>query len=148
MGENVGNTTRERGTQPLDEAPVLCIVDDDRSTVELVREVAEESGWIAYGFRRIEEGRRFLGWRRPELLILDDDLPDGRGGDLARELREDPALGDLPVIVCTAAHPVRQEEIGTWAPVIPKPFDLVEFERHLRGRPPLRSNSRDETATG
>ena len=111
--------------------PVLYIVDDDELTVELVREVAEESGWLAYGFQRIGELRRYLAARRPELLVLDDDLPDGRGGDLARELRHDPALGDVPVVVCTAAHPTRQREIGTWAPVISKPFSLYEFERHL-----------------
>ncbi|HEX9610154.1 MAG TPA: hypothetical protein VGA26_05185, partial [Candidatus Limnocylindria bacterium] len=52
------------------EAPVLCIVDDDASTVELVREVAEESGWIAYDFGRIAEVRGFLGRRHPALLIL------------------------------------------------------------------------------
>lgn len=111
--------------------PVLCIVDDDELTVELVREVAEESGWVAHGFQRIAELRRYLGGRRPELLVLDDDLPDGRGGDLARELRDDPALGDVPVLVCTAAHPSRQREITAWAPVISKPFSLYEFERHL-----------------
>ena len=120
---------RYEGT--TDRAPVLCIVDDDGSTVELVREVAAESGWVAYGFERIAEAREFLSDQRPALLVLDDDLPDGRGGDLARELRGDPALGDVPVLVCTAAHPSRQREIGGWAPVLSKPFDIFELERHL-----------------
>ena len=127
------NTREDRPASTAADAPVLCIVDDDGSTVELVREVAEESGWVAYGFERIEEARRFLSARQPTLLVLDDDLPDGRGGDLARELSEDPTR-DVPVLVCTAAHPTRQREIGEWAPVLSKPFDIIDFERHLEAR--------------
>lgn len=115
---------------------MLCIVDDDDLTVQLVCEVAQESGWTAHGLKDIAQLRGFLRRQRPTLLLLDDDLPDGRGGDLARDLRDDPDLGDLPVVVCTAAHPERQEEIGTWAPVISKPFELRELERYLRARTP------------
>jgi DNA-binding response OmpR family regulator len=64
-------------------------------------------------------------------MILDDDLPDGRGGDLARELRADDRTADVPTLVCTAAHPMRQAEIGAWAPVVTKPFDLLEIESFL-----------------
>jgi len=68
---------------------------------------------------------------KPSLLILDDDLPDGLGGDLARELRATERLADMPLVVCTAAHPIRRAEIGSWAPVISKPFDLVEIDAFL-----------------
>jgi DNA-binding response OmpR family regulator len=129
-------------------APVLCIVDDDASTAELVREVAEDSGWIAYRFERIAEVRGFLGRRHPALLILDDDLPDGRGGDLARELRDDPAMADVATVVCTAAHVGRQAEIGGWAPVISKPFDVSEIERHLQARAPRPRRARRRPVAG
>ncbi len=126
--------TDNRHERTTGDAPVLCIVDDDGSTVELVREVAEESGWVAHGFDRIADVREFLSSQRPALLLLDDDLPDGRGGDLAREVRDDPALSDVAVLVCTAAHPARLREIGGWAPVLSKPFDIFELERHLHER--------------
>ena len=38
----------------------------------------------------------------------------------------------MPVVVCTAASPLRQAEIGAWAPVLNKPFDLSEIERFLQ----------------
>jgi two-component system, OmpR family, phosphate regulon response regulator PhoB len=123
-----GNTEDHHST---DAAPVLCVVDDDEGTVQLVREIASESGWVAYGFRRISEVRAFLDRRRPSLLVLDDDLPDGRGGDLARELLADPGMHDVQLVVCTAAHPARQAEIEGWVPVMSKPFDLGELESHL-----------------
>jgi DNA-binding response OmpR family regulator len=112
-------------------APVLFAVDDDLATLDLLREIAREAGWTVHGFTRLGDLRAFLDRERPNLLILDDDLPDGRGGDLARELREDGRMTDVPLVVCTAAHPMRRADITRWAPVIPKPFDLDEIERFL-----------------
>jgi DNA-binding response OmpR family regulator len=104
------------------------VVDDDLPTLELLSEVARESGWQTFGFTRLASLRAALDKRRPTFLIVDDDLPDGRGGDLARDLRHDPRLGDVPLVVCTAAAPRRQAEITNWAPVLSKPFDLGEIE--------------------
>jgi len=113
------------------EPPVLFVVDDDLNTLELLCEIARDAGWMVHGFRRLSEVRRSLDERTPTLLILDDDLPDGRGGDLARELRIEGRMADVPVLVCTAAHPMRQAEIGAWAPVVSKPFHLAQIEAFL-----------------
>lgn len=119
------------GRAPLRRAPVLFVVDDDTATLDLLREIAHEAGWVAHGFTRLRELRGYLRHTKPTLLILDDDLPDGRGGDLARDLRDDPGMAEVPLLVCTAAQPMRQAEIGAWAPVVSKPFDLEEIERFL-----------------
>lgn len=111
--------------------PLMIAVDDDVATLDLLCEIAGEAGWFAQGFTRIGPFRNALERERPSLLIIDDDLPDGRGGDLARELREDPRTSDVPLLVCTGAHPMRQAEIGGWAPVISKPFDLGDIEAVL-----------------
>ncbi len=112
-------------------APTLFVVDDDVATCELLCEIARDAGWVATGFSCLTDLRGSLGAAKPNLLILDDDLPDGRGGDLARELRSNERLADIPLVVCTAAHPIRRAEIGSWAPVISKPFDLAEIDAFL-----------------
>lgn len=112
--------------------PVLFAVEDDPSTLELLRDVAVHAGWAARGFTQLADFERAVAQRVPDLVILDDDLPDGRGGDRARELRRDRRLRDVPVLVCTAASPTRQAEIGAWAPVVSKPFSLGEIERVLQ----------------
>ena len=126
------------GAEPADattsdpaRAPTLFVVDDDVATLELLCEIGRDAGWAAHGFTRLEGLRASLEGTKPTLLILDDDLPDGRGGDLARQLREDQRLAETPILVCTAAHPMRVAEIGAWAPVISKPFDLDEIEAFL-----------------
>jgi DNA-binding response OmpR family regulator len=128
-----GRTAQDVGDRPEAAAssPVVFVVDDDPSTLALLSDVAEESGWTARGFMRLRDFEAELRTRRPDLVILDDDLPDGSGGDRARELGVDRGMDGVPILVCTAAHPMRQAEIGRWAPVISKPFDLGELERFL-----------------
>ena len=124
------------------DAPVLFVVDDDLPTVELLCEVAADCGWNTVGFTRLAPLRATLHNHRPTLLIVDDNLPDGRGGDLVRDLRDDPELHGLPLVVCTAGTPMRQAEIGTWAPVISKPFALVEIEELLAAAVRRQGNGR------
>jgi DNA-binding response OmpR family regulator len=119
-------------SEAREQAPALFVVDDDVATQELLCEIGRDAGWVARGFSRLSELRASLDSVKPTLLILDDDLPDGRGGDLARDLREDERMADVPLLVCTAAHPMRQAEIGAWAPVVSKPFDLAEIDAFLR----------------
>jgi DNA-binding response OmpR family regulator len=113
------------------DAPTLFVVDDDVATLELLCEIGRGAGWTARGFTCLAALQASLEEMNPALLILDDDLPDGRGGDLARRLREDRRMAEIPILVCTAAHPMRAAEIGAWAPVISKPFDLAEIEAFL-----------------
>jgi chemosensory pili system protein ChpA (sensor histidine kinase/response regulator) len=130
----IGSHGRQAATTEKDDranAPILYVVDDDVPTLELLREVARESGWRTVGFTRLAPLRAALAERRPTLVIIDDDLPDGRGGDLARDLRGDARLEDVPLLVCTGAPPRRQAEIVRWAPVVAKPFELDEIEEFL-----------------
>ncbi|MEA2652518.1 MAG: hypothetical protein QOI85_2239 [Chloroflexota bacterium] len=122
--------TRPTAADPV-RPPVLFVVDDDISTLELLCDIARDAGWMARGFTHLTGLRRSLDEATPTLLILDDDLPDGRGGDLARELHQDDRMADVPILVCTAAHPMRQAEIGAWAPVVSKPFELAQIEAFL-----------------
>ena len=119
------------GTEDRAEAPVLFVLDDDLPTLELLCEVARESGWRSFGFTRLARLRAALHDRRPTSLIIDDELPDGRGGDLVRDLVRDPRMEDIALLVCTAAPLKRQAEIETWAPVVAKPFEVGEIEAFL-----------------
>ncbi len=144
-----GRQTSPEQQQIGTDAPVVFVVDDDASTLDLLCDIAQDAGWDARGFTRLKEFRANLDNNaRPSLLILDDDLPDGSGGDLARDLRSDPRTADVPLLVCTAAHPMRQAEIGSWAPVVSKPFDVDEIERFLRNAAHRGGNGAHHRAAG
>ena len=57
---------------------------------------------------------------RPDLIILDTDLPDRDGFDVCRELRDDPNISpSTPILITSPGHPSRQKRLealraGAW----------------------------------
>ena len=47
---------------------------------------------------------RLLAERRPDLVMLDVNIPEPDGRDVLGRMRSDPSLRDVPVVVVTAAH--------------------------------------------
>jgi two-component system CheB/CheR fusion protein len=90
-----------RSTEPArgPESPIIFIVDDDSHIREGLREVLEESGWVAEGFATCEAF--FSAYRpgREACLVLDAYLPGMDGIELLRRLRV--AGRKLPVIMIT-----------------------------------------------
>jgi DNA-binding response OmpR family regulator len=114
-----------------DDTPLVVVVEDDVHTLALLADVALEAGWAVRTCRGIGQLQHALDHVDPALIILDDDLPDGRGGDVIRALRTDPRSAGVPVVMCTAASARRREELHERAPVVAKPFRIGDIERVL-----------------
>lgn len=121
-------------TQPAatDGAPPAFVVEDDVSVAHLLAELAVSVGLQPLRFTRLSDARQALRELAPAVLVIDDDLPDGRGGDFVRELKADPRTRNVPVVMCTSAGPQRRRQIAGLAPVVGKPFDVREMEEVLR----------------
>jgi DNA-binding NtrC family response regulator len=127
LGQQHQRERRSRVRHGRRERRRMFIVEDDPGMLRLLSDIAQDAGWESHGFTHISSLRRALARERPAMMIIDDDLPDGRGGDLARQLRRE--LPDVTLVVCTAAPSMRRAEIGAWVPVLPKPIDLGAMER-------------------
>jgi PAS domain S-box-containing protein len=80
------------------------IVEDDADTREWLSRVVRNDGWQV---SEAENGRVALGRiaeQRPDLILLDLMMPEMDGFEFLAELRQDPTLHDVPVIVVTAAE--------------------------------------------
>ena len=122
-------TQRDQG---VSRPPPAYVVEDDVMMLSILSELTASVGLEPLAFTRLASARRALRERLPAVLLLDDDLPDGRGADLLRELRADPRTRHVDVIVCTGAGPARRQQIARLAPVIAKPFSLAQVEEALR----------------
>jgi DNA-binding response OmpR family regulator len=111
--------------------PRAFVIEDDVQTQRLLVDLLASKGLEPVAFTRLSLARRALAERPPVVMVVDDDLPDGRGAELVRELRDDPRMRSVRVLFCTAAEPARRREMSRLAPVIAKPFRLHEMERAL-----------------
>ncbi|HEX5038521.1 MAG TPA: response regulator [Candidatus Limnocylindria bacterium] len=127
--------TREGYGGAIDPPPVVVVVEDDIGTLGLLADLAEDAGWEARSCRSLRQFERTLGDVDPSLIILDDELPDGRGGEQAVRLRSNPQVSDVPVVLCTAAPQSRLTELGGklggTVAVVTKPFTIEDIERVL-----------------
>ena len=63
----------------------------------------------------------------PDLLVLDQRLPDEYGSTILHSLRERPQYRDIPVIFVTAIDDEEASRLEMLAPVVRKPFDMADF---------------------
>ncbi|CAN5201861.1 N/A [soil metagenome] len=108
--------------------PVL-VVEDDPSVRGLLQTLLSAEG---YDVATASDGLAGLGQassRPPALVLLDLMMPDLGGVRVLEEMREDPELVDVPVIVVTGqvdAVPAMRELLGD-DNVFLKPFAVVEL---------------------
>jgi DNA-binding response OmpR family regulator len=80
----------------------ILIVDDDANLSRLSGMILEQSG--SYEVLIEHDSTRALAVARqfkPGLMLLDVDMPDKSGGELAREASEDARLRDVPILFLT-----------------------------------------------
>jgi two-component system alkaline phosphatase synthesis response regulator PhoP len=80
----------------------ILVVDDDPDIVRLVRSYLEKAGFQVLTAYDGGSALQMLRAERPQLLVLDLMLPDTDGWDVARLVRQDPALTGTPIIMLTA----------------------------------------------
>jgi len=86
-------------------------VEDNPVNVKLVeRALARRPGVRLLSATRADAGLRAAADARPDLILLDLNLPDGSGGDLLRRLRDEPETHDVPVVVVSAHTPEHTAE--------------------------------------
>ena len=81
----------------------ILVVDDDPKLSTLVALLLRRAG----GYEVREENRSFAALAtareyRPDLVLLDVDMPGKDGGEVARELAADSLLSSVPIIFITS----------------------------------------------
>lgn len=125
-------------------APEVLLVEDDDGDVELTRhsfrqlEAEVRLHVVRDGVEALLYLRRqppFGDATRPDLVLLDLNLPRKNGREVLAEVKRDPDLRCIPVIVLTTSEADedvhRCYEMGANC-YIPKPLDLARFREVTR----------------
>jgi CheY-like chemotaxis protein len=81
----------------------VLIVDDDRDIRETLEEVLTYEGWTVSTARNGADALEKARALHPSLILLDLFMPVMDGAEFRRQQRDDPAIGDIPVVVVSAA---------------------------------------------
>lgn len=115
----------------------VFVFDDNTDILELCTIILEDAGYeiktSATSNQIIDQVLAYM----PDIIFMDNWLPDVGGIDATRELKGDERLKEIPVIYFTANNDVKSLAAQAGADgYLSKPFDIQELEdiivRHLK----------------
>ncbi len=108
----------------------VLVVEDDHGSTKLLREVLEAHGYNVLQAKDGMEGWRMAREQRPDLILMDIQLPGVSGLEVTKWLKDDETLKSIPVIAVTAFAMEGDEEKmleGGCDAYIPKPISVPDF---------------------
>jgi len=85
----------------MDQKTVL-IIEDEEDAAELFAEMMRISGFRVIKTSKSAPAIAMMNTEKPDVVLLDIMMPEISGLDILRQMRRDPNLANIPVIVVTA----------------------------------------------
>ena len=127
-----GNTMLENLNQANQ---LILVVDDDAMNLRMAEFILEREGYIVCKAESGMECLNYLKDHKPELILLDIEMPVMNGIKTLEIIKENPDLADIPVMFLTAAADVGTVvEAGNLGVVdyIKKPFMPEELIKRVK----------------
>lgn len=118
-------------TEAAADRRTLLYVEDNPSNIQLMRDLVDAVGSLgilvaADPFHGLDLARA----RRPDIIVLDINLPGMDGFELLKRLRSDSSTSDIPIIALSASAQAREIERGLAAgfrKYLTKPLSVPDF---------------------
>jgi two-component system, cell cycle response regulator DivK len=108
----------------------VLIVEDNEKNMKLARDVLQAKGYKTLEAVSGEDGVRLAKEKKPDLVLMDIQLPGINGIEAFRQLRADSKTARIPVIALTASvTPTDRSAISAagFDAFVSKPINLKEF---------------------
>src|SRR5207302_6306219 len=108
----------------------ILIIEDNEKNLKLVRRILQVTGFDTREARSAEEGLALAQAQRPDLVLMDIQLPGMNGIQALACLRADERTRDIPVVAVTASVTMQDQSQITRAgfdAFISKPISVKEF---------------------
>ena len=109
-----------------DKPALILVVEDNPANQMLIEAVLTGAGYTTAVVGSAPEALESIGDRRPDLILMDIQLPGMDGLSLTRRLKADPGTASIPVVSLTAHALASDQQLSLDAGCvgyITKPFD-------------------------
>jgi len=113
----------------------ILVVEDQPDNRKIIRDVFAPTGYEIIEAENGEEALAAIAKARPDLILMDIQLPIMDGYTATRRIKEDPALRSIPVIAVTSYALSGEERKAREAgcdDYIPKPYSPRELLAKVR----------------
>ena len=111
----------------------ILVIEDEQDTASYLTTLFEDNGYDALAAKNGREGMQIARQESPDLITLDISMPEKSGLKTLRELQEDGATSNIPVIIVTGVSEDlksfinKQKQVRPPAGHINKPIDTQEL---------------------
>ena len=115
--------------------PKVLVIEDNEQNLYLVTFLLERYGMEIIPARTGPQGLALADHVRPDLILLDIQLPGMDGYEVARRLKQNPLLADVPIVAVTSYAMEGDREKGLLAGCvgyIEKPINPETFLMEIR----------------
>lgn len=113
----------------------VLIVEDEPSILESLDFILRRAGWSIEAVTDGEAAIDALRRHRPRVMVLDIMLPKRSGFEVLKQIRSEPGLEDLPVLILTAKGQAQDrrvaEDLGADG-FVTKPYANADVVREVR----------------
>jgi two-component system, OmpR family, phosphate regulon response regulator PhoB len=113
----------------------ILVIEDEVAIREMLGYALMKEGYIFEEAADVDEARRLIDRRKPDLILMDWMMPGMSGVDFARRLRSQIETKDIPIIMLTAkaeeSDKVKGLDTGS-DDYITKPFSTKELLARIR----------------
>ncbi len=109
---------------------VILIVEDNEKNMKLARDVLQSRGYATLEAVTGEDGVRIAVETKPDLVLMDIQLPGINGIEALRQVRADPGCARIPVVAFTASvTPTDRSQISAagFDGFLSKPINVRDF---------------------
>ncbi len=114
----------------------VLIVEDNELNMKLFRDLLEAQGYDTLETREGLQALTLARQHRPDLILMDIQLPEISGLEVTKWLKEDEELAVIPVVAVTAFAMKGDEERireGGCEAYLSKPISVMQFLETIRG---------------
>lgn len=109
--------------------PVVLVVDDDRSIVDLLSHTLKQRGYTVMGAYDGREAMAAVQRTKPDAILLDLRMPVMDGYAVLEQLKTSEETVDIPIVIMSA-YPIDRERAAVLSLAsdrVSKPFDVEDF---------------------
>ena len=124
----------------------ILIVDDEPHLATLLADVLTNAGYDAHTIDNGRDALEVVQRDPPDLMLLDVQMPQLDGFEVAARLKADPATAAIPIIMLSAMRGRGARVIGLESGAeefLSKPFDQAELLARVRNLLALRDHAMD-----
>jgi two-component system cell cycle response regulator DivK len=113
----------------------ILVVEDQEDNRQIVRDLLTTTDYEVMEAENGEEALAAVAKQRPDLILMDIQLPVMDGYEATRRIKADPGLSDIPIIAVTSYALSGDEEKARAAgcdDFVPKPFSPRELLAKIR----------------